>query len=180
MESRTGRSGRRCGRDVPAVMMKQQEQRRPGDPGAGPSTRPACRTDLLKRRPAPYGHRRKQHRPKAGAMFASLNPHHRTRSRFKQRAASAMKADEELRRVAASYTGPVTLCPPGKPRAPAPRASRPENEAVTWLRRQRGGGWPKKETPKAKRQRLKIERARVAAHNAAVRKAHGLSKGEIG
>jgi len=47
-----------------------------------------------------------QHRPKAGAMFASLNPHHRTRS-LQAEAASAMKVDEELRRAAASYSGAI-------------------------------------------------------------------------
>jgi hypothetical protein len=89
-------------------------------------------------------------------------------------------ATKQMRDAVATYTGPVTLCRPGKPRAPAQRASRPENKAVTWLRRQRGGGWPKKETPTAKRQRLKAHRDRVAAHNEVVRKAHGLGKGEIG
>ena len=86
--------------------------------------------------------------------------------------------DDDMRQAADAYTGPVTRCPAGKPRAP--RASGPSNEAVTWLQRQIGGGWPRQETRQAKRQRLEAQRARIAAHNEAVRKAHGLRKGEIG
>ncbi len=90
-----------------------------------------------------------------------------------------MRVDDDMRRAAASYTGRVTLCPPGKPRAP-PVKSKPQSKAVTWLQRQVGGGWPKKETREARRQRIDGERAGIAARNEAVRKAHGLSEGEIG
>jgi hypothetical protein len=93
-----------------------------------------------------------------------------------------MKTDatKQIRDAVASYTGAVTHCPPGKPRAPKlPKPKPPENKAVTWLQEQPGGGWPK-ETRWARRQRFKAQRRRIAAHNAAVRKAHGLRKSEVG
>ena len=75
----------------------------------------------------------------------------------------------------ASYTGPVTLYPPGKPRAPGPSPA--ASQSVAWLQRQPGGGWPK-ETLAVKRQRLQAHAERIAEHNKAVRKARGLRKSD--
>lgn len=89
-------------------------------------------------------------------------------------------ATKQMRDAIATYTGPVTLCRPGRPRAPKPRPpDPPQNKSVAWLQGQPGGGWPK-EAPEAKRQRFKAQRMAIARHNEVVRKAHGLSKGEIG
>jgi hypothetical protein len=87
--------------------------------------------------------------------------------------------EAEIRRALAAYTGEVTRCPPGKPRAPSP-ASKPMNKAVGWLKLQPRGGRARAETPKAQRERLAAERARIAAHNEVVRKARGLRKSDIG
>ena len=84
--------------------------------------------------------------------------------------------DDHAKHAIATYTGPVTICPPGRARG---RRIKPKNEAVAWLKRQPGGGWPK-EKPEVKRQRFKAQRAAIAAHNEAVRKAHGLRKREVG
>ena len=44
------------------------------------------------------------------------------------------KIRDEMRKALASYTGPVTLCPPGRARAPAERALA-RNAAVEWLKK---------------------------------------------
>jgi hypothetical protein len=86
----------------------------------------------------------------------------------------------EMERALAAYSGPVTRCPPGKPRAPRPPALKPMSKAVAWLKVQPGRGWPKDETPEARRERCDAERAGIAARNEVVRKRHGLRKSEVG
>ncbi len=46
------------------------------------------------------------------------------------------KIDEKMRKALADYSGPVTLCPPGRARAPAERALA-RNAAVEWLKKNR-------------------------------------------
>jgi hypothetical protein len=91
----------------------------------------------------------------------------------------AMKTDatKHMLDAIAGYTGAVTHYPPGKARGP--KAKPPDNEVTWWLQAQPDAGWPK-EPLEAKRQRFKAQRQRIAANNEAVRKAHGLRKGDVG
>jgi hypothetical protein len=71
--------------------------------------------------------------------------------------------DEQTRQAIAAYTGPVTRCPPGEPRAPKPVV---KNAAVEWLIEHRDDV-PSKAKRRRMRMALAAERGRmISEHNA--------------
>ena len=81
-----------------------------------------------------------------------------------------MKEADEMRRAIATYTGPVTQCPPGRARAPA-KKELVMNDAVEWLQQHQGDQRTKDaKAERKRRRRVRAQRERIARRNAAVRK----------
>lgn len=72
------------------------------------------------------------------------------------------RVDEPSAEAIAAYAGPITICPPGRARAPKPTPSR----AAVWLNEHRGDRPPPNQKQKRRRERMaRQKRERIAARN---------------
>jgi hypothetical protein len=81
--------------------------------------------------------------------------------------------EERLRNAVAAYTGPVTVCPPGKARAPN-ECTRHRDRASQWLAKHWNA--PRTESDLVKRRRIRMvrqRRERIATRNGALLKLIG-------
>jgi hypothetical protein len=83
------------------------------------------------------------------------------------------KVETEMLNAVGAYSGPVTRCRPGKPRAGEMPSK--EDRATRWLNGHRGDVPPRDEKAERRRRRMaRAERARIAKRNALVRRLSGL------